>query len=302
MSISSQNLPDTPPQSDDGIGSAILRFLRIYKRLRIPFLLLFFIFIIGCIGGLIYLCWLWWLPIVFHWGFEEASWRTVFAGFGVIYLAAGPFAPAFLFEFFGKVANLYLKEEEERSLAALKKIDSDQTEIERQLEQSDASGLVSLIRYSRLQLEAYYRIGLDQTQRSFRYSVISMWLGFGIIMIGISTFFLPAPFRQYIEGADVKSIPILGGVVIELISALFLWIYKSSISQLTYFYNRQLDNHNVLICSRIAGSMKSPDKAKTIIITKFMEFGQKAQSANAAQSRASKLSGKKSRARAADGD
>ena len=220
------------------------------------------------------------MPMLWNWGFAPVSWQAIPAGLGLIYLAMGPIAPFFLLQFFGQTVNLYLIDQEEKNLLVLKRIDADQSEIERRLEETDNSGLVSLIHYSRLQLEAYYRIGLDQTQRSFRYSIISMWLGFSVIMIGISTFFLPVSIRQYFEGTDIKAIPIIGGVVIELISALFLWVYRSSIIQLTYFYNRQLDNHNVLICSRLASSMRSSDRAKIIIITKFMEYGQRARAAD----------------------
>jgi len=49
---------------------------------------------------------------------------------------------------------------------------------EESIEKDDEAGLLPLLKYSRLQLEAYYKIGLTQTRRSFLYSVVAMWVGF----------------------------------------------------------------------------------------------------------------------------
>jgi len=56
-----------------------------------------------------------------------------------------------------------------------------------------------------------------------------------------------------------------------MIAALFLWVYRSSIAQLTYFYNRQMHIHNVVMCYRMAASMKEPDTAVGKIIDKVLE-------------------------------
>ena len=55
-----------------------------------------------------------------------------------------------------------------------------------------------------------------------------------------------------------------------LISALFLWIYRNSINQLNYFYNRQMHLHNVLVCERIAASMNEPDETRRTIVEKVL--------------------------------
>ena len=59
----------------------------------------------------------------------------------------------------------------------------------------------------------------------------------------------------------------------ELVSALFLFIFRSSTNQLTYFYNRQIFIHNALLSYKMATSMEEPDTAKRMIIEKILEFG-----------------------------
>lgn len=129
-----------------------------------------------------------------------------------------------------------------------------------------------LLRYSRVQLEAYYEIGLTQTQRSFRYSVIAMWIGFSVIVSGIVIRVVDlGKFGVRPLDSDVSTLIIVSGAIIEVISALFLWVYRSSIRQLTYFYNRQLYNHSVLMSQRIAETMTSADEVKKTIIEQLLD-------------------------------
>jgi hypothetical protein len=157
------------------------------------------------------------------------------------------------------------------------KLGQQQEQKERELESSDQSGLILLVSYSRMQLQAYYRIGLTQTQRSFRYSIVAMWLGFAVILVGLIYQVVPIetwtvnPSIAALPKTDVKIVAIAGSTVIEVIAALFLWVYRSSITQLTYFYNRQMHIHNVIMCYRMAASMQQPDTAVAKIIDKVLE-------------------------------
>ncbi|HML14692.1 MAG TPA: hypothetical protein VK456_15400, partial [Xanthobacteraceae bacterium] len=155
--------------SKNGNATAVLLgFFRDYKRFRIPFLIILLIFIFSAAALLIYYCWYLALPTLWAWGFGGVSWRAIPAVFGLFYLLIGPFVPFYLFLVFPPILNLYLEEEEKSKQQALIKIKSEREKIEEELEAKDDSGLVSLVRYSRLQLEEYYRIGLDETKKSFR--------------------------------------------------------------------------------------------------------------------------------------
>lgn len=101
-----------------------------------------------------------------------------------------------------------------------------------------------------------------------------MWIGFFIIAFGIVSYIVPTSFiNDKLLDGNFQIITIGSGVITEVISALFLWIYKNSIDRLTYFYNRQMFIHNSLLAYKIANTMNDSDKAKEIIVGKILEFG-----------------------------
>lgn len=271
---STENTTEAKEQKKENV---LIKFLRLNKVFRVPVLSALVLFALATTSALIYLCWYIWLPWLWSWGFEPTTWRSIFSVLGAFYLVIMPFIPFAFISFIGEILNLYLDEQEDIVAGKFSELNRGQKNIETELEKNDKAGLIPLIRYSRLQLEAYYSIGLDQTHRSFRYSIIAMWIGFIVIISGVAINFLPISIRELFAVSNMQNISIAGGTVIEIISALFLWVYRSSISQLTYFYNRQMDNHNVLICQRIAETMESSDETKKIIIEKILERGQKAE-------------------------
>jgi hypothetical protein len=82
---------------------------------------------------------------------------------GAFYLVIIPFIPLTFIEFIGDIVNLYLEEQEALVSESFSTLDKGQKSIEEELKNGDEAGLIPLIIYSRFQLEAYYRIGLDQT-------------------------------------------------------------------------------------------------------------------------------------------
>jgi len=257
--------------------NTIIKFLRLNRVFRIPTISIFVILMLGIMGISAYFCWYLWLPKLWNWGFKPTTWRSILSIFGAIYLIIIPFISGYILPFIGKIIDLYLIEQEEEISNKFSKLTKGQKGIEVELEKNDKDSLIPLIRYSRLQLEAYYSIGLDQTHRSFRYSIVAMWIGFVVIISGIGINYLPTSIRESFSVNNIQDISVASGAIIEAISALFLWVYRSSIKQLTYFYNRQMDNHNVLICQRIAESMTNSDEPKKLMIEKILERGQKAE-------------------------
>jgi len=99
-----------------------------------------------------------------------------------------------------------------------------------------------------------------------------MWIGFAFLIIGFSTYFLPVERIGLNQPDNINTALISVGAIIEFISALFLWVYRSSTGQLTYFYNRQMYTHSVVLCYKIAESMsKGGDEAKQKIVEKVLE-------------------------------
>jgi hypothetical protein len=79
------------------------------------------------------------------------------------------------------------------------------------------------------------------------------------------------PAKTVTSKADITVVAVAGSAFIEIIAALFLWVYRSSIVQLTYFYNRQMHIHNVVMCYRMASLMKEPDSTVASIVQKVLE-------------------------------
>lgn len=213
------------------------------------------------------------LPGVWDWGFAEFSLKSIFGGFAVFFLALLPiYAPIGAFLAVAYVMEIYADEAAKKVNLLLERGSTQQANAEDELAAQDKTGLVPLLRYSRVQLEAYYGIGLSQTQRSFRYSIIAMWIGFGVIVSGIVIRVVDLDhFGLRPLDTDVSTLIIVSGAIIEIISALFLWVYRSSVRQLTYFYNRQLYNHSVLMSQRIADTMTNADEVKKMIIEKLLD-------------------------------
>jgi hypothetical protein len=155
--------------------------------------------------------------------------------------------------------NAYTKIAEAPVSKALDERQEAQKEAEQHLACKDTIGLVPLIGYSQQQLDSYYKIGLRQARNSFAYGVTAMWIGFAIFVIGMTLpMFVPAGRKP---AFDIRTITIAMGSTTEFISALFLWLYRSSMKQLTYFYDRQIYTHNILLGHRIAEAMQ--DKGKS---------------------------------------
>jgi hypothetical protein len=264
-------MPDNA-QTADG---SFVRVLSHSPRARFAALVgagLFCVFGVGLLAAV----WIYAVPYVWHlspaYEFGVVSSLT---SVGAVVLAL--FAPVILvgipFVVLSSVVDVYARVINDEVSRTFDTAREEQGVAESELAMHDASGLKPLVRYSRIQLESYYRIGLIQTQRSFRYSVIAMWFGFFVILAGIvyQMFSLDQYFHPGTDKPDLKFVTLVSGAIIEVIAALFLWVYRSSIVQLTYFYNRQMHLHNVIFCYRMASSMTSKDDTIRLIIGKVLD-------------------------------
>lgn len=141
-----------------------------------------FLFLLLTAAGALALWYVWFRIIPDMWAWTFMAWWQIPLGFIGIYFVGGlailfPTLPGLGFL---KVVGLYDEVEQEQIKKSLEKASLPLELIEKELMENDKSGLVALVRYSREQLKSYYEIGLSQTHRSFRYSVIAMWIGFSL--------------------------------------------------------------------------------------------------------------------------
>lgn len=253
------------------LSNLLLEYLKKHPRMRTVAFVLFLIMIPGSVF-IGYYAWFKGMPLVVQWA-SGGILLWVPAAFALIILACLPiWALMLAFPGLGKVISLSLSAEEEKVSNTFDTVAKEEAKLNELIEGKDSAGLLPLLRYSRIQLEAYYKIGLNQTRRGFLYAVIAMWVGFFFLISGFSIYILPIEKIGLIRPqTDVNFLLIGVGAIIEFVSALFLWIYRSSTSQLTYFYNRQMYTHSVMMCFRIAESMKDADDTKRIIVEKVLE-------------------------------
>jgi len=77
-----------------------------------------------------------------------------------------------------------------------------------------------------------------------------------------------------VPSQDFRILVMGGGVIVEFISVLFLWVYRSATDQLTHFYNRQMQTHTSILCFRIASTMETAkaDDTKGAIVDKVLDW------------------------------
>ncbi len=96
-------------------------------------------------------------------------------------------------------------------------------------------------------LNEYYRINQDQARSSFRWAIFSMLLGFGTIIAGIWIFYFgktPDPFMASLSTA--------AGIVVQLISGLFLYLHSRTQDRSLYYYQQLARLQRVSIAIRLA--------------------------------------------------
>jgi len=215
--------------------------------------------------------WFWVLPTIYRWGFEPLTWHAILSVIALPVVALLSILPPYLA---GSLAYAFVaqwaSEQERADTQTIRDASDKQTVLEEEIEQRDPDGLVPLIRYSRIELEKYYATSLSQTQRSFRYSIIAMWLGFALIAAGLAFAFGWQAFGLTEPPTNVNFLVVGAGILVEFISALFLWVYRKTIDSFRYYYNRQMHMHNVLLCARLAGSMKDGDETRKLIVDRIL--------------------------------
>jgi len=262
-----------PPQNPkEPLADKLRRLLVKHPKILIVgwcIVLLAFIIVIP----LAYLCW-YFLPIhLWKWA-NDVWWHWLAAWFGFLMLFVAPIWGVMIaFTITNYVTDLALWVEEIAVRKAKQTVHETEQEAINRLEQTDQAGLLPLLKYSRAQLDAYYEIGLNQTRRSFFNAVLAMWLGFALLLVGIALYVGPVEKLGLARPTqDFQILILAGATIIEFISALFLWVYRNTTAQLTFYYKRQMHSHTSILCFRMASTMQQSDDAKRAIIDKVLDW------------------------------
>ena len=109
------------------------------------------------------------------------------------------------------------------------------------------------------QLTEYYTINKSQARNSFRFSIFAIVLGLITIVGGIWIFY----FRDT-PNLQLATISSISGTLIESIGALYFFIYKKSLEQLNYFYDKLIETQNIMLAVTLAERMENEEKKAEI--------------------------------------
>ncbi|WP_201552154.1 TRADD-N-associated membrane domain-containing protein [Psychrobacter immobilis] len=230
--------------------------------------------------GLAYYTFFNFIPYIWIWGTDPVSFKIIFAIIILFFIWILPFLPIiFLGPYVSNILSLFANNVEKEFKENLANIEKQQIHYKDILDESDAEKLIPLITHSRIELEQYYSIALHQTTKSFRYSIGAMTIGLIIIFLGMFSYIFPNDFlNNEVRNGNFQPLVITSGIVLELISVIFLSIYKTSLGRLTYFYDRQVFIHNAMFAFKISKTMEEQDVSKKLIVEKILDFGSKSNS------------------------
>ena len=268
---SSETLQKEEPKKGTGRFKKIL--IRKPKYLWVGWTLVILAFLL--IIPAIYYFWFIQVPALWGW-MLEGWWHFLPAFFGFIFLFCIPiWIGMAAYGITSNLMDVYIEKEE----SGVQEIREHARKTEEEalshfnIEDKETADLIVLLKNSRTDLEAYYKIALNQSRRSFRNSVLAMWLGFLLLLAGIAMYV--APVHQVgINIPDTSNFNFLiigGAAIIEFVAALFLWVYRSTSNQLQIFYDREMHNHSVVMCYKIASTIKESDDAKRSIVDKVLD-------------------------------
>ena len=156
-----------------------IRFLEANKDRNVTFIVvsLLFVFLLLSSIGLFYLCYYFGISDVWQWGIIEPKLDTVGNGFLAVgkwivaiitcmILGVIPFMPlTFLGKYFPHALNALSNLTEKNLLRQMEEDEEKQKEYRDILEREMKNGLITLVNYSKIELDKYYTLGLLQTQK-----------------------------------------------------------------------------------------------------------------------------------------
>lgn len=110
-------------------------------------------------------------------------------------------------------------------------------------------------------INSYYQSGLQQSQQSFRWSLI--WGGIGLIFLIAAVSFLL--FR---EPAEVALASGIGGAIVEVFAGTYLYLYKHASDQLAAFRASLESTQSLLLansmCEKLEGEVEQTTRSELI--------------------------------------
>jgi hypothetical protein len=94
----------------------------------------------------------------------------------------------------------------------------------------DSDTVIELMIKNVAELREYYIISKQQANKSFSSALFICFLGFVVFLSGI--------LISYFSDQNIIVFTTISGSIVEIVSGLFFWLYKNSISQLNIYHER----------------------------------------------------------------
>ena len=141
----------------------------------------------------------------------------------------------------------------------LNEIKKERNEIKKRISKAPQVDIFDTVQLGLNQLTEYYTINKSQARNSFRFSIFAIVLGLITIVGGIWIFYL-----RDIPNLQLATISSISGTLIETIGGLYFFIYKKSLEQLNYFYDKLTETQNIMLAVKLAESMENEEKKTEI--------------------------------------
>lgn len=153
------------------------------------------------------------------------------------------------------VLSLWIKQESDHKISVEDtKAAKEASDLSReQLEQS--KDVVSLMINNVSELREYYVISKRQANRAFTSTLIICILGFVIFIVGI--------ILSAVIGQELALYTTISGGIVEVISGLFFWLYKSATNQLNLYHERLGYTEKYLTAMQLAENISPERKDET---------------------------------------
>lgn len=114
-------------------------------------------------------------------------------------------------------------------------------------------------------LNEYYAINQTQARSSFRWAILSMFIGLGTIIAGIWLFY----FKTNQPDTFMASLSTAAGCVVNVISGLFLYLHSKTQGRSFQYYDQLARLQRVSLAMRLVDEHKDPEKqteARNLVI------------------------------------
>lgn len=123
----------------------------------------------------------------------------------------------------------------------------------------EEANILGLMAMNLREIKEFYTLTKDQAIKSYNLAKNTSIVGIILMIVAIIILLIP-------ENNQVALITAIGGIIVELLAGTSLFVYKSSLKQLNYYYESLHNNERFLSLVNIAGKTQIKDELYNKII------------------------------------